>query len=114
MSDSFFNMHVGYGQGMNDICALLMNVASDEVSLFWLFKRVMEMLLPLYDSSAEVINRALAKVRTILRFCAPALAQYFDEQQVNFTFTYKCVALLFKRFFSAEDCTRLWDARAPR
>ena len=29
MSYSFYNMRLGYGQGMNDICALLMDICEE-------------------------------------------------------------------------------------
>ncbi|BFU21442.1 TBC/Rab GTPase activating domain containing protein [Entamoeba histolytica HM-3:IMSS] len=110
MTYSFFNMRVGYGQGMNDICALLMDICHEESTLFWMFKYVMDFLQPFYFCKGDIIMKALRKNGSILRFVCPQLADYFEQANIDYFFCYKWNALLFKRFFINEDLIRIWDS----
>ncbi|ELP89489.1 hypothetical protein EIN_391440 [Entamoeba invadens IP1] len=110
MTYSFYNMRLNYGQGMNDIAAGLMDVATNENTLFWLLKLVMDFLQPFYFCGNDVIMKALKKNDSILRFASPQLSDYLQQKDISYFFCYKWNALLFKRFFKTEDLIRIWDA----
>ncbi|KAL7714574.1 TBC/Rab GTPase activating domain containing protein [Entamoeba marina] len=110
MSYAFYNMRLGYGQGMNDICAQLMDVVREETTLFWVFKEIMDALFPYYYCKNDSINKALNKMNPIMRLTCPELVLYFQRANLDYFFCFKWIALLFKRFFCTEDIIRLWDS----
>ncbi|EDR23020.1 hypothetical protein, conserved [Entamoeba dispar SAW760] len=110
MSSSMFNMKIGYGQGMNDIVAVLMRITTKEPSLFWLFQSVMTMLQGFYCSNANYLYKLLNKLDPIISLVNPALGKYLKEHDSNNVFAYKWIVLLFKRYISDSYLLRIWDS----
>ncbi|KAL7718927.1 Rab-GAP TBC domain-containing protein [Entamoeba marina] len=104
-----FNYNVGYGQGMNDLCSLLIEITQEESSVFWLFKYVMDIVKQFYTNLNQIPKR-FDTVGYIIRFVNPHLYQHFIKNDVDFLFCYKWIVLLFKREFNVENCLRIWDS----
>ncbi|EDR29043.1 hypothetical protein, conserved [Entamoeba dispar SAW760] len=106
---ALYNWRIGYGQGMNDICSLIMEITLDESEIFWLFKSVMDMMEQFYKPRTNHEVQNFEEVGWIIKFVNPSLYDYFIRNNVNYLFCYRWIVLLFKRDFNSRDCLNVWD-----
>ena len=102
-------INIGYGQGMNDLCSLLMNTTLDNCELFWLFSCPMSLVRPFYQRSKSVKD-LFAKIGDTIPFVNPQMIEHFYTHEVDYLFCFKWVVLLFKPDFSIDFCLRLLDS----
>ncbi|KAL7721317.1 Rab-GAP TBC domain-containing protein [Entamoeba marina] len=103
-----YNYDLSYVQGMHDIALGLMEYATNEEELFWVFTEVMKIVIHDFECphSNEFDNRMLP----IITHVDKELGLYLKENGISLYFIYRWVALLFKRDFPRLDCLKLWDA----
>ena len=106
---AMFNWKIGYGQGMNDICSMIMEITLDEPEIFWIFKSVMDIMEPFYRPRKSNEAQTFEEVGYIIKFVSPSLYDYFVRNNVNYLFCYRWIVLLFKREFNPQDCLSVWD-----
>ncbi|ELP92908.1 hypothetical protein EIN_312800 [Entamoeba invadens IP1] len=106
---AIYNFKVLYGQGMSDLCSLVMNIATEEHEIFWLFKLVMDVISPYYLHDENLRKKSFDEVGQIIKFVNPGLYDYFERTKVEYSFCYKWIVLLFKRDFEPAECLRVWD-----
>ena len=109
MSNAVYDMNVGYGQGINDIVSVLMNITTDEADLFWLLQCVMSIVKCFYCSNSKFIQTLLNRLDPIVSIVQPKLATYIKEHDISYIFAFKWVVLLFKRYISDGEILRVWD-----
>ena len=72
-----YNRDLGYAQGMNDLCAIILNVLQgDEVSTFWCFANLMERLGPHFHKDQVGMTTTLRALARVLRVVDPELYDY--------------------------------------
>lgn len=105
---AIYDMETMYMQGMNEICAVCMELANSETETFTYFELVMNVLRPYYRVHANT-PELLGRLGVIIRVIDKEVAEAFDANGVEYTFTYRPLLLLFKREFTAEDIVHVWD-----
>ena len=134
-----YNRDLGYAQGMNDLCAIILNVLQgDEVSTFWCFANLMERLGPHFHKDQVGMTTTLRALARVLRVVDPELYDYLglwhtacllnvlacltsdDGYGVKMTtdsvgasnmfFCFRWMLIFFKREFSFDSTKRVWEA----
>ncbi|ELP92480.1 hypothetical protein EIN_523780 [Entamoeba invadens IP1] len=104
---SIYNYNIGYVQGEHDIVIGLMEIGRNEVEIFYVFSKVMEMVEREFEcpKSAEFDRRLMP----IISYLDDELGKYLHDKNISMYFVYQWLALLFKRDFGGE-IYELWDA----
>ena len=72
-----YNRDLGYAQGMNDLCAIILNVLQgDEVATFWCFANLMERLGPHFHKDQVGMTTSLRALARVLHVVDPELYDY--------------------------------------
>jgi len=108
---SFYNFNLGYIQGMNDLVSVLLILMEDEVDTFWCFKGLMQQLASNFDKKQSGIHKQLEQLAKFLETLDNALYQFLVVREcANMFFCFRWLLILFKREFSLEDVTSIWEA----
>ncbi|ELP89747.1 hypothetical protein EIN_424290 [Entamoeba invadens IP1] len=105
---ALYNNRVLYGQGLNDLCSLIMEVTLEESEIFWLLKLVMDIMEKFYVHQSPKKSN-FDEVGKIIGFINPALFDYFKRCGVDYSFCFRWIVLLFKRDFETKLCLQVWD-----
>eukprot|EP00727_Mastigamoeba_balamuthi_P009379 m51a1_g5063 hypothetical protein (512) ;mRNA; r:116811-118889 len=112
MSYTMFNWDLGYVQGMNDLCAVILNVMDgDEALTFWGFKNLMDSMIPMFSKDMGGMNALLSTLGRIVETMDPELYRYLESVNcTSFVFCFRWMLVLFKRELSFDTTKRLWEA----
>lgn len=107
-----FNADLGYAQGMNDLCAIVMNIMEgDEVFTFWCFRHLMERCGSCFRKDQVGMHTQLRALSRIVKVMDPQLYVYLDKiKSTEMFFCFRWMLVLFKREFSFDSTKRLWEA----
>jgi len=108
---NFYEKHLGYVQGMSDLCAPLYVVAgSDEPLTFWCFVEVMDRMKQNFLRDQSGMKKQLSTLQQLLRVMDPELYRHFEKTEgLNLFFCFRWILIAFKREFPFEDVLRLWE-----
>jgi len=107
-----YNQDLGYAQGMNDLCALILNVLQgDEVSTFWCFANLMERLGSHFNKDQVGMTTTLRALARVLGVVDPELYKHLESvDALNMFFCFRWMLCFFKREFSFDSTKRVWEA----
>uniref|UniRef100_A0A7S4KTT3 Rab-GAP TBC domain-containing protein n=1 Tax=Guillardia theta TaxID=55529 RepID=A0A7S4KTT3_GUITH len=106
-----YDDEVGYSQGMNFLCAILLLHMRQEHA-FWVLVQMMRRyrLRDLYLSRSPQLAVELFKLDRLILSCTPSLHQHFAEQGFDVTtFTSEWLLTLFAYSFPLNFTYRVWD-----
>jgi hypothetical protein len=108
---NFYEMELGYVQGMSDLCAPLYVVfGSDEPLTFWCFVEVMNRMKQNFLRDQSGMKKQLSTLQQLLQFMDPELYRHFEKTDgLNLFFCFRWILISFKREFPFEDVLRLWE-----
>jgi len=107
---SFFNFDIGYNQGMNDLLVPFLTLLKDEVESFWCFKFLMDRMSKNFHKDQLGMQGQFNKLGELLRCLDPKLHLYLESMDMtNMYFCYRWIIIGFKREFSLEDISILWE-----
>ncbi|XP_062027483.1 uncharacterized protein LOC133743526 [Rosa rugosa] len=109
---SFYNLDLGYCQGMNGDRSSILFVLGDESESFWCFVKLMERLGPNFDREHKGMDSQLLALRKLVELLDRPLHNYFTLQRncLEYHFCFRWVLLQFKREFEFDKTLRLWEA----
>ncbi|KAK6154406.1 hypothetical protein DH2020_008654 [Rehmannia glutinosa] len=118
---SWFDLDVGYCQGMSDLCSPMIMLLEDEADAFWCFERLMRRLnsvekdillmvsLLCTDSSVGVESQ-LINLASVTQVVDPKLHQHLETLGGgDYLFAFRMLMVLFRREFSFGDSLYLWE-----
>lgn len=105
------NQEMGYVQGMNDLCAIIMDVMmTDEAMTFWTFRCLMSRVESVFSRDQIGVKTRLLAISRILRIVDPELHEYLTEVGASeMYFCYRWILVLFKREFDFIQTKLLWE-----
>ena len=98
----------GYGQGMNDICSIVLDITDDEAEAFWLVREILELNRDIYGDGFVDPER-VALIGEVLRVTDAPLWETLHAAQTGFAFSISWLLLLFKRNLPRDQVFLLWD-----
>lgn len=106
-----YNPDLGYVQGMNDLCAILMDVMDcDEAMSFWAFKCLMDRVSSSFDRDQIGVKTRLFAISKILRIVDPEYFEYLEKVGASeMYFCYRWILVMFKREFQFNETKILWE-----
>ncbi|ELP83687.1 hypothetical protein EIN_468110, partial [Entamoeba invadens IP1] len=105
---ALYNFEVQYGQGLNDLVSIIMDVTESESDVFWILKSIMEFMGVFYRKD-EKRKKTFEEVGDIIKFVNPEFFAYIHTNKIDFSVCFRWIVLLFKREFRREECLELWD-----
>jgi len=110
MTYCMYNFDLGYVQGMSDFLSPILLVQQNEVDAFWCFVGLMERVHGNFEMNQMKIKNQLAQLRDLLMVVNPKLVNYLESHSSDdMYFCFRWVLVIFKREFSIEAITRLWE-----
>ena len=107
---AFYNMDLGYCQGMSDILSPILYVVQDEVDAFWCFCSVMDHMETNFHMEQVGMKNQLHNLGHILRLVDQDLYHYLDvTQSLSFFYCFRWILINFKREFDFVHVLRLWE-----
>ncbi|ELP85679.1 hypothetical protein EIN_409980 [Entamoeba invadens IP1] len=101
---------VVYGQGMNDILSILMEVTTEDYLLYYLFQFTLSLVHDIYGGNGPISTEKMKGVGVIIEVVDPELGEFFETMRLTFEFIARWLLMLFKREFKRNLVLRLWDA----
>ncbi|KAI0273404.1 RabGAP/TBC [Gloeopeniophorella convolvens] len=108
---NFYEKHLGYVQGMSDLCApIYVVMGSDEPLTFWCFVEVMDRMKQNFLRDQSGMKKQLSTLQQLLQVMDPELYRHFEKTDgLNLFFCFRWILIAFKREFPFEDVLRLWE-----
>lgn len=109
---SWFDIDVGYGQGMSDLCSPMIILLDDEADAFWCFERLMRKLRGNFrcTESSVGVEEQLVNLASITQVVDPKLHQHLETLGGgDYLFAFRMLMVLFRREFSFGDSLYLWE-----
>ncbi|CAJ0581517.1 unnamed protein product, partial [Mesorhabditis spiculigera] len=110
MTYCMYNFDLGYVQGMSDFCAPVLFVMEDEVDAFWCFVRLMDIVHSNFAEDQLSIKQQCNQLHDLVMIVNPKLCNYLEAHQSDdMYFCFRWLLVWFKREFSFEDASKLWE-----
>lgn len=107
---NFYNIDLGYVQGMSDILSPLFVAMGDEAMGFWGFCSFMNRIQGNFYVDQTGMHEMLNTLKDLIRFMDPTLYQHLEAIQAqDMFFCFRWLLVWFKREFEWEDVIRLWE-----
>ncbi|KAL3851240.1 hypothetical protein ACJIZ3_013122 [Penstemon smallii] len=109
---SWFDLDVGYCQGMSDLCSPMIMLLEDEADAFWCFERLMRRLRGNFrcTESSVGVETQLNNLASITQVVDPKLHQHLETLGGgDYLFAFRMLMVLFRREFSFGDSLYLWE-----
>lgn len=109
---SWFDLDVGYCQGMSDLCSPMTIVLEDEADAFWCFVHLMRRLRANFRCTERSVGveAQLGKLASVTQVLDPKLHQHLETLGGgNYLFAIRMLMVLFRREFSFADSLYLWE-----
>ncbi|KAL3821574.1 hypothetical protein ACJIZ3_007479 [Penstemon smallii] len=109
---SWFDLDVGYCQGMSDLCSPMVMLLEDEADAFWCFERLMRRLRGNFrcTENSVGVEVQLSNLASITQVVDPKLHQHLETLGGgNYLFAFRMLMVLFRREFSFGDSLYLWE-----
>ncbi|KAB2071936.1 hypothetical protein ES319_A08G257000v1 [Gossypium barbadense] len=107
---SFYNFHLGYCQGMNDLLSPILLVMEDESESFWCFVALMECLGPNFNRDQSGMHSQLFALSKLVELLDNPLHNHFKQNDcLNYFFCFRWMLIQFKRELEYEKTMRLWE-----
>ncbi|BFU22456.1 Rab GTPase activating protein, putative [Entamoeba histolytica HM-1:IMSS-B] len=100
----------GYGQGMSDIVALIIQITYSEFEVFYLFQGILELVKEFYGEEGRISSDKMMNVGNIICVVDEEFGEYLNKYNITFEFIVKWLLMLFKREFWSKEVLRLWDS----
>lgn len=106
-----YNPDTGYVQGMNDLCAIVMDVMDiDEAMTFWSFKCLMDRVSTSFSKDQMGVKTRLLAISRIMSLVDPEFFDYLKKASATeMYFCYRWILVLFKREFEFNETKILWE-----
>ncbi|CAJ0963622.1 unnamed protein product, partial [Mesorhabditis belari] len=110
MTYCMYNFDLGYVQGMSDFCSPILFVLEDEVDAFWCFTKLMDIVHSNFAEDQLSIKQQLNQLHDLVMIVNPKLCNYLESHQSDdMYFCFRWILVWFKREFSFEDTSKLWE-----
>lgn len=107
---NFYNIDLGYVQGMSDILSPLFVAMGDEAMAFWGFCSFMEKVQGNFFVDQTGMHGQLKTLKDIIRFMDHTLYEHLENiQAAEMFFCFRWFLVWFKREFEWEQVIRLWE-----
>ncbi|KAI7896128.1 rab-GTPase-TBC domain-containing protein, partial [Mucor mucedo] len=107
---NFYNIDLGYVQGMSDILAPLFVAMGDEAMAFWGFCSFMDRVQGNFYVDQTGMHGLLNTLKDLIRFMDPTLYQHLEKIQAHeMFFCFRWFLVWFKREFAWDQVIRLWE-----
>eukprot|EP01112_Ceratiomyxa_fruticulosa_P014732 TRINITY_DN4244_c0_g1_i2.p1 TRINITY_DN4244_c0_g1~~TRINITY_DN4244_c0_g1_i2.p1 ORF type:complete len:314 (+),score=40.03 TRINITY_DN4244_c0_g1_i2:212-1153(+) len=110
LSYSMYNFDTSYVQGMNDLCGVILMIMGDDSETFACFVGLMNEFALNFEEEQNGMNVQLNYLQQLVALLDPELFNFLSEKNsINMYFCYRWILVLFRREFSFDTITRLWD-----
>ncbi|KAF8654179.1 hypothetical protein AX16_003708 [Volvariella volvacea WC 439] len=108
---NFYEMELGYVQGMSDLGAPIYVVMDgDEEMTFWCFVGLMERMKQNFLRDQSGMRNQLMTLQQLIGVMDPELYRHLDKRDgLNLFFCFRWILIHFKREFPFDDVLRLWE-----
>jgi len=108
---NFYEMELGYVQGMSDLCApIYVVMGGNEEMTFWCFVEVMNRMKQNFLRDQSGMQKQLSTLQQLIEVMDPELFRHLEKVEgLNLFFCFRWVLIAFKREFPFDDVLRLWE-----
>ncbi|CAL5390522.1 unnamed protein product [Camellia sinensis] len=109
---AWFDIDVGYCQGMSDLCSPMIILLEDEADAFWCFEHLMRRMRANFrcTESSVGVETQLNNLASVTQVIDPKLHQHLETLGGgDYLFAFRMLMVLFRREFSFGDSLYLWE-----